>query len=229
MENTKSSRGFCRSFMDGFILKNPVLVLFLGLTLAILVTNSFENSLILSVVVGFNLFVTQIVIAIFRKLLNKTGAITLATLISAGIASLLYLALDKGVPFLNHNFVDAYTKAGLAVVPFIATTSAVTLKAQEIIDRPFDDTLGDTLGSILGFALGLCLIALIREGLATGGLTFHFTYEEPIVVKFWKSSFKLPMFADLFGGFLVTGVVAGFYATCAHLVSHAIDRKKEVK
>jgi membrane protein len=229
MENTKTSKGFSRSFMDGFILKNPVLVLSLGLTLAILLTNSFENSLILAVVVGADLLITQIIISIFRKLLNKTGAITLATLISAGIASLLYLVVDKGVPFFSENFVDAYSKITLAVVPFIATTSAVVVKAQETIDRPFDDTLGDTLGSILGFALGLCLIALIRESLATGGLVFHFNYEEPLVVKFWQSGFKLPMFDGVFGGFLVTGVVSGLYGTVAHAISHALDRKKEVK
>lgn len=228
MENTMNKRGFFKSFFDGLYLRNPVLSLCLGLTLAVLVTNKLDNALILSAIVVVVMVLTNLLISALRKLIDKVGAIMLAVLFSAGIASLLYLLLDRGVPGMDGIFMENYSSLLIAVVPFVATTSAVIVKSQEVIDRPFLDTLGDTLGSAIGFAFALCLIAFCREALSTGALSFSFNYENPLVVTLWDAKvFKLGLMGEAFGGFLVTGLLCGLHMSIVYLIQHKALKKEE--
>ena len=66
--------GFGKSFLDGLFYKNPFFVLFLGLTLVRISTTRLETALIIGVIAGIERIITQLVLGLLRKHLDKVGA-----------------------------------------------------------------------------------------------------------------------------------------------------------
>lgn len=223
MEN-ENKKSFGKIFLDGLYLNNPVLSLFLGLTLAILATTYTQEALIIGILVFINLFLTELLVSLFRKSLTKEGAYIFAAVLAAGFSAMEGILIEN--EFANLLSTDlGYSWAIYTFVPFLATTSIVLKKSEEALSRPLSDTIADSLGSGLGYLLALVLIALCREILFTGAITFNGFDGETYGPILWDSSdFKISVMGKVFGGFFFTGLFSGIHGA---IVNH-IHKKESV-
>ena len=226
MENTENKKSFLKSFLDGLYFKNPLLSLFLGLTLAVLATNRLQTSLMIGLIVIITMFITLSVISLLRKHLDKVTATIAAAIISAGLASIFAMLIDSLLPGLMNAEESKYKLVLFTVIPFVSTTSLVLAKSEECLSRSYSETVADVLGSGLGYVLALALIAVIREILSTGAITFVDNAGKLYGPILFKSGY-IKMFADPFGGLLFVGLFAGIHGTVLHLISKKSMNKEE--
>ena len=225
MEQTK--KGFLSSFLDGLYFNNPVLTLFLGLTLAVLATTRFQTALMVGVLTLFILFFTVLIVSLCHSFLNKVGATILSAILSACFATVTMLLLVAYAPKL----IDTENEKAIALltlVPFISTTSLVLIKGQESLEHPLSDNLGDALGSGIGFLLALVLIAFVRELLATGAITFTAIDGTSSTWTAW-SGWTLGILSQPFGGFFLVAIFSGIHLAILEAKKQKASVAKEAK
>ena len=225
MEQTK--KGFLASFLDGLYFNNPVLSLFLGLTLAVLATTRFQTALCVGLLTLVILFLSVLAVSLCHSFLNKIGATIFAAIISACLSTLTILLLVAYAPKL----IDADNEKALALltlVPFISVTSLVLVKGQESLDHTLEDNLGDALGSGIGFLLALVVIGFVRELLATGSITFTALDGTASTWTAWKG-WTLSILAQPFGGFFLVAIFSGIHLTIIEMKKHKAPVAEEAK
>ncbi|MDY2895665.1 MAG: Rnf-Nqr domain containing protein, partial [Candidatus Enterosoma sp.] len=74
----ESKKGFLRSFVDGLFFNNPVLSLFLGLTIAVIATARVQAALAIGAIVVLVLLITNLILSLLRKNLSKVTAAVVA-------------------------------------------------------------------------------------------------------------------------------------------------------
>jgi Na+-translocating ferredoxin:NAD+ oxidoreductase subunit E len=221
MENQRKT-SFGTAFLNGLFFENPVLSLFLGLSVAVLATGTFENALVMSLLIFIDLLVTVCLVSAFRNLLSKTGAFLMAALLSAGIASIASYVLYAFFPSIMVAGYFPYANTLiLAFAPFVATSSLVFTKAADALNRRFLESFADALGSGLGYLLALCLVGLLREITGTGELTFTVEGVGQYYVTIFHGGVSL--LGGLFGGYLYLGLIAGLHGT----IVAALNRHKK--
>lgn len=225
MENKK---GFLRSFVDGLFFNNPVLSLFLGLTLAVISTARVQAALAIGAIVVLVLLITNLILSLLRKNLSKVTAAVVAAIISAGLSTIAMILVGKFFGFLTQAESTKYSIALLPIIPFVAVTSLVVQKSEDILSRDFTDTLGDTLGSALGFFLVLVLISLIREVLASGAITFVKADTTVAQLTLWDASkFKIGMMGNTFGGLLLVGLFSGLHLAIISFIKKPAQKEEK--
>ena len=225
MENKK---GFLRSFVDGLFFNNPVLSLFLGLTLAVIATARVQAALAIGAIVVLVLLITNLILSLLRKNLSKVTAAVVAAIISAGLSTIAMILVGKFFVFLTQAEPTKYSIALLPIIPFVAVTSLVVQKSEGILSRDFTDTLGDTLGSALGFFLVLVLISLIREVLASGAITFVKADTTVAQLALWDASkFKIGMMSNTFGGLLLVGLFSGLHLAIISFIKKPAQKEEK--
>lgn len=202
MEENQTKIGFGKAFVDGLYLKNPLLSLSLGLTLAVLATSRVEEALIVSLIVLVSLFCSQLVLSLLRKHLDRVGAFLLASLVSAGISTIALILFDNLMPSLISPKTSSSAIVLYGVVPFVSTSSLVLAKSEDALSRPLSASLGDALGSGMGYLLVLTIISLFREIISTGAISFVFQDGLTYGPLLWdRKVFSISLFGRPFGGF----------------------------
>lgn len=225
MENKK---GFLRSFVDGLFFNNPVLSLFLGITLAVIATARVQAALAIGAIVVLVLLITNLILSLLRKNLSKVTAAVVAAIISAGLSTIAMILVGEFFVFLTQAEPTKYSIALLPIIPFVAVTSLVVQKSEDILSRDFTDTLGDTLGSALGFFLVLVLISLIREVLASGAITFVKADTTVAQLALWDASkFKIGMMSNTFGGLLLVGLFSGLHLAIISFIKKPAQKEEK--
>ena len=225
MENKK---GFLRSFVDGLFFNNPVLSLFLGLTIAVIATARVQAALAIGAIVVLVLLITNLILSLLRKNLSKVIAAVVAAIISAGLSTIAMILVGKFFGFLTQTESTKYSIALLPIIPFVAVTSLVVQKSEDILSRDFTDTLGDTLGSALGFFLVLVLISIIREVLASGAITFVKADTTVAQLTFWDASkFKIGMMGNTFGGLFLVGLFSGLHLAIISFIKKPAQKEEK--
>lgn len=230
--STLEKTGFKKSFLDGLFYKNPFFVLFLGLTLVRISTTRLETALIVGLIAGIELRVTQLVLSLLRKHLDKVGAYLTALILAAGLSTIFGMVLGlRFSSFLKYVNVNGTNGKFLTIaVPFLCTSSFILDQADESLFHPLSDTRGYSLGSFLGFLAALILISLFREVLSTGRITFYDAKGQEYGPILWsKDVFSLPILDKPFGGFLFAGVFRGIYRSILDLVLSHKDKKEKSK
>ena len=224
----ESKKGFLRSFVDGLFFNNPVLSLFLGLTLAVIATARVQAALAIGAIVVLVLLITNLILSLLRKNLSKVTAAVVAAIISAGLSTIAMILVGKFFGFLTQAEPTKYSIALLPIIPFVAVTSLVVQKSEDILSRDFTDTLGDTLGSALGFFLVLVLISLIREALASGAITFVKADTTVAQLTLWDASkFKIVMMGNTFGGLLLVGLFSGLHLAIISFIKKPAQKEEK--
>ena len=224
----ESKKGFLRSFVDGLFFNNPVLSLFLGLTLAVIATARVQAALAIGAIVVLVLLITNLILSLLRKNLSKVTAAVVAAIISAGLSTIAMILVGKCFGFLTQAEPTKYSIALLPIIPFVAVTSLVVQKSEDILSRDFTDTLGDTLGSALGFFLVLVLISLIREVLASGAITFVKADTTVAQLALWDASkFKIGMMSNTFGGLLLVGLFSGLHLAIISFIKKPAQKEEK--
>ena len=204
-QKSESSLRHKAAFVTGIFKNNPLFIAVLGTCPALAVTTSFETALGMGILFTFVLVCSNVIISLLRKLIPEEIEIPAFIVIIAAFVTIVKRFTNAFIPNLY---------ASLGVFLSLIVVNCVVLGRAEAFAKyngPLDSLL-DGLGNGIGYTLAIVIIALIREILGTGRLTFGKvftfipTYSLPIL-KGASFDFSRSVFPNAAGGFIVFGVV----------------------
>ena len=204
-QKSESSLRHKAAFVTGIFKNNPLFIAVLGTCPALAVTTSFETALGMGILFTFVLVCSNVIISLLRKLIPEEIEIPAFIVIIAAFVTIVKRFTNDFIPNLY---------ASLGVFLSLIVVNCVVLGRAEAFAKyngPLDSLL-DGLGNGIGYTLAIVIIALIREILGTGRLTFGKvftfipTYSLPIL-KGASYDFSRSVFTNAAGGFIVFGVV----------------------
>ena len=204
-QKSESSLRHKAAFVTGIFKNNPLFIAVLGTCPALAVTTSFETALGMGILFTFVLVCSNVIISLLRKLIPEEIEIPAFIVIIAAFVTIVKRFTNAFIP-------NPYASLGVFLSLLVA--NCVVLGRAEAFAKyngPLDSLL-DGLGNGIGYTLAIVIIALIREILGTGRLTFGKvftfipTYSLPIL-KGASFDFSRSVFTNAAGGFIVFGVV----------------------
>ena len=162
MANTKEV-SIGKTFVAGLWEENPVLRLLLGMCPTLAVTAAVKPALTMGCSVIFVLVCSNIVVSLMRNLLKPHLRILMFTLTIATFVTIADLFLKAYVPEMSENL-GPY-------IPLIIVNCIIICRAEACASQNgLFVSIIDAIGMGLGFTAILCVLAGIRELLATGKL-----------------------------------------------------------
>ena len=208
---------FGKQFKEGLITQNPVLVQLLGMCSTMAITTSFFNGLGMGVSVLIILTLSNIFIALLRKIIPNEVRIACFIVVIAGFVTCVDLLLKAFVPALSNS---------LGVfIPLIVVNCIILGRAEGFASK---NSIGASAldGIFQGFGnmISLTIMSIIREflgagtfggGILNGGAGYQILPEDVVAL-----GMILPV-----GGFLTLGaLIAAMQWALAKS-----EKKKEVK
>lgn len=165
-----------KTFTNGIIKENPVLVLVLGTCPTIATSTSVLNALGMGLAATFVLLGSNIVISLLRNIIPNKVRIPCFIVVIAGFVSVVQLLLQAYVQSL-------YQSLGI-FLPLIVVNCIILGRAEMYASKHgVVDSAIDGAGMGIGFTLAICAMAAIRETLGCGtfcGLPVPWFHENPI-------------------------------------------------
>lgn len=189
MANDKSSKvSATQTLLAGLWKENPVFRLLLGMCPTLAVTAAVKPALTMGLSVIFVLVCSNIVVSLMRNLLKPHLRILMFTLTIATFVTIADLFLKAFAPEMSSTL-GPY-------IPLIIVNCIIICRAEACASKNglFVSVL-DALGMGVGFTLTLCVLAGIRELLATGML------------------FEIPVMPDSFVPWAAMGMPVGAFIT----------------
>ncbi|MFA5293751.1 MAG: electron transport complex subunit RsxE [Phycisphaerae bacterium] len=190
--NTMTAKG---ALVGGLWTEVPVLRLILGMCPTLAVTAAVKPALTMGLSVLFVLICSNIVVSLMRDLLKPHLRILMFTLTIATFVTIADLFLRAFTPQMSE-VLGPY-------VPLIIVNCIIIARAESCASKNgiFVSAV-DAISMGIGFTIVLCILASIRELLATGTI-----FDIPIM---WKSfvpwaAMRLPV-----GAFITLGLMLGF-------------------
>ena len=186
-----------KTFTNGFLRENPLLVLNIGLCSSLGVTTSIFNGIGMGIGMTFVLVMSEIVISIFRKLIPSAIRLPIFITVIAAFTTIVQLVLNAYVESL-------YNALGV-FIPLIIVNCIIMGRVEAFASKnKVGDSILDGLGMGIGYTIVLVAISLIRE-LLGGGTLFAGT---ALKVEVLPEAFRIGIFNSAPGGFLVFGILA---------------------
>ena len=201
--NNSNTISYGQTFMAGLWQENPVLRLLLGMCPTLAVTAAVKPALTMGLSVIFVLICSNIVVSLMRNMLKPHLRILMFTLTISTFVTIADLILKAFLPDMSETL-GPY-------VPLIIVNCIIICRAEACASKNgLAISIIDALGMGAGFTLILCLLAGIRELLATG--------------KF----FEIPLMPDAFVPWAAMGMPVGAFITLGLILGLAniITRKK---
>jgi len=201
--NNSANVSFAQTFAAGIWNENPVLRLLLGMCPTLAVTAAVKPALTMGLSVIFVLFCSNIVVSLMRNLLKPHLRILMFTLTIATFVTIADLFLKAFAPDMSETL-GPY-------VPLIIVNCIIICRAEACASKnTLAVSIVDALGMGIGFTLTLCVLAGIRELLATGKV------------------FEIQVMPDAFVPWAAMGMPVGAFITLGLLLGLAnlITRKK---
>lgn len=152
-----------KTFIAGLWEENPVLRLLLGMCPTLAVTAAVKPALTMGCSVIFVLICSNIVVSLMRNLLKPHLRILMFTLTIATFVTIADLFLKAYIPEMSSNL-GPY-------IPLIIVNCIIICRAEACASQNgVFVSVVDAIGMGLGFTAILCVLAGIRELLATGKL-----------------------------------------------------------
>ena len=186
-----------KTFVNGFLRENPLLVLNIGLCSSLGVTTSIFNGIGMGIGMTFVLVMSEIVISIFRKLIPSAIRLPVFITVIAAFTTIVQLVLNAYVESL-------YNALGV-FIPLIVVNCIIMGRVEAFASKnKVGDCVLDGLGMGIGYTIVLVAISLIRE-LLGGGTLFAGT---ALKIEVLPEAFRIGIFNSAPGGFLVFGILA---------------------
>ncbi len=179
-------------FLKGLIAENPVLVLILGTCPTLAQTGSVINALSMGIAATIVLVCSNVVISALRKIIPDTVRIPCYIVIIATFVTVVQMVMNAYLPKL-YDMMGVYL-ALIVVNCIILGRAEMFARKNGVVDSALDGA-----GMGLGFLIALVAMATVREVLGAGSFA---GIEIPIL-----SDYKIPIFAQAPGGFLVYGIL----------------------
>ena len=186
-----------KTFINGFLRENPLLVLNIGLCSSLGVTTSIFNGIGMGIGMTFVLVMSEIVISCFRKLIPSAIRLPIFITVIAAFTTIVQLVLNAYVESL-------YNALGV-FIPLIVVNCIIMGRVEAFASKnKIGDSILDGLGMGIGYTIVLVVISLIRE-LLGGGTLFAGT---ALKIDVLPEAFRIGIFNSAPGGFLVFGILA---------------------
>ena len=195
---------FGKQFKDGLINQNPVLVQLLGMCSTMAITTSFFNGLGMGVSVLIILTLSNIFIALLRKIIPNEVRIACYIVVIAGFVTCVDLLLKAFVPALSQS---------LGVfIPLIVVNCIILGRAEAFANK---NTVGaSTIDGIcqgIGYTVVLIIMCVVREFLGTGkfggGLLGGGGLGSAPGIEIFPEEFGIKILTLPVGGFLCLGAL----------------------
>jgi len=159
--NDSANVSFGQTFAAGIWNENPVLRLLLGMCPTLAVTAAVKPALTMGLSVIFVLVCSNIVVSLMRNLLKPHLRILMFTLTISTFVTIADLFLKAFAPDMSETL-GPY-------VPLIIVNCIIICRAEACASKnTLAVSIVDALGMGAGFTITLCVLAGIRELLATG-------------------------------------------------------------
>jgi electron transport complex protein RnfE len=180
----------------------PVFRLVLGMCPTLAVTAAVKPAFTMGMSVLFVLICSNIAVSLMRNLLKPHVRILMFTLTIAAFVTVCDLYLKAFQPEMS--------EALGPYIPLIIVNCIIICRAEACASKygVIISTV-DAISMGLGFTIALCIIAVIREVLATGAIAWG-EYTMPIM---WKSFVPLTAMSMPIGAFVTLGLVLGLINT----------------
>jgi electron transport complex protein RnfE len=179
-------------FLKGLIAENPVLVLVLGTCPTLAQTGSVINALSMGIAATIVLICSNVVISALRKVIPDEVRIPCYIVIIAAFVTVVQMVMHAYLPSL-YSMMGVYL-ALIVVNCIILGRAEMFARKNGVVDSALDGA-----GMGLGFLIALVAMATVREVLGAGSFA---GFEIPFI-----SNYKIPIFAQAPGGFLVYGIL----------------------
>ena len=180
-----------KTFKQGIIYENPLLMLMIGLCSALAVTSNVSNGIGMGLAMTFVLLFSEIFISLFRKSIPSSARMPIFIIIIAAFTTMVDLVMKAYFPELSRSM-------GV-FIPLIVVNCIIMGRVEAFASKQkILPAIFDSFGMGLGYTWVLVGIAAVRELLGNGtfaGLQIMPQSYQPILF------FILPP-----GGFLVFGL-----------------------
>jgi len=197
MPNNPSKPDLLNALTVGIWRENPTFRLLIGMCPPLAITTAVKPALTMGLSVIFVLICSNLIISLMRNLLKPHLRIIMFTLAIATFVTICDLYLRAFVPDMS--------KVLGAYVPLIIVNCIIIFRAEACASKagPLVSIL-DAIGTGLGFTIALCILAGIREILATGNLLGYRIMPQAFVP--WLA-LQMPV-----GAFVTLGLLLGLAA-----------------
>jgi electron transport complex protein RnfE len=156
----KSAR-YSQTLLAGLWRENPILRLLLGMCPTLAVTAAVKPAFTMGCCVVFVLLCSNVIVSLMRHLLKPHLRILMFTLTIATFVTIVDLFLKAFLPRMSETL-GPY-------VPLIIVNCIIICRAEACASKnPLLVSIIDAVGMGVGFTLTLCVLAAVRELLATG-------------------------------------------------------------
>lgn len=174
-------------FTNGLIKENPLLVIMIGLCSSLAVTTEVVNGLGMGIAMTFVLFMSEIIICLFRKLIPESIRIPIFIIVIATFVTIVDLLMQAYLPDLS--------KSMGVFIPLIVVNCIIMGRVESFAYKStIPEAACDALGMGLGYLWVLTGISAVREFLGKGTLLGFQLLPEEYTIGFFS---KAP------GGFFV--------------------------
>ena len=210
-----------RIFLDPLLKANPLFVMVLGTCPALAVTTSFESAIGMGLLFTFVVFFSNLLISAVRKVIPEEVETPAYIVIIATFVTIVKILTSTFLP-------ELYNSLGV-FVSLLVVNCIVLGRAEAFANKNgVVDSMLDGLGNGLGYTWAIAVIALFREVVGAGTLTFGKTFTFipqitiPILGGFKGTNFSLaiPLFKSSAGGFLVLGFALAILAAVNNYKKH---------
>lgn len=199
------------SFLSPIWKQNPLFISLLGLCPALAVTKTLEAAFGMGILFTLVLVCSNVLISALRKIIPEEVRTPSYIVVIATFVTLVKMLAEAFLP-------ELYSTLGV-FVSLLVVNCIVLGRAEAFASKNgVVDSLLDGIGNGIGYTIAICIIALIREVLGSGMITFGGTFTfltslnggEKIrlfILKGEGYNISLSFFSSPAGGFLVLGIV----------------------
>jgi electron transport complex protein RnfE len=199
-----------KTFTNGLIKENPLLILNIGLCSSLGITTNMFNGLGMGLGMMFVLIMSELFISLLRKNIPDSIRLPVFIIIIAAFTTIVQLVLQAYVPSL-------YDALGV-FLPLIVVNCIIMGRVEAYASHNgVGDSVLDAIGMGLGYTWVLLVISFIREFFGGGTLLAGTAYKIEII----PEAYRIGILNSAPGGFLVFG--------CLMAATGAIRRAKEAK
>ncbi|MGN1053906.1 MAG: electron transport complex subunit RsxE [Erysipelotrichaceae bacterium] len=197
------------NFKNGFIKENPVFGLYLGLCSSLAISTSVNNAIGMGACVTIVLILSNCIVSLIRKITPSEIRIPVYIVVIASLVTVVEMVVHA---FMSELYTSLGVFLSLIVVNCIILGRAEAFASKNGVVA----SAVDGLGMGLGYTFALLLISVVRELVATAGITIVNPFNSAQVLFSFTISalepFKISLFSSSVGAFLTFACFAAFFA-----------------
>lgn len=196
-----------QSFLGRLVSENPVFSMYLGLCSTLAISTTLNNAIGMGVGVIFVLVLSNMLVSLVRNITPEDIHIPVYITIIATLVTI--------VSMLMHAFTPSLFVALGAFLDLITVNCIILGRAEAFACKnTVVDSMKDGFQMGLAYTGSLLIMALIRQILGTGALSFSNPFNDQVLfnLQLIPTGFEIPLFTEQFGAFITFACLAAAVA-----------------